>query len=78
MSVYCCDDSVINFNIIPLRLFKKISKYFKDEKMDLIAKEKQWLLCSGDDIVWVVGRRADDRFKVRPGTTTILKITCTL
>lgn len=53
---------------------KKLSKFFKDEKIDVISKEAQWLLCSGDKIVWVVGRRADDRFKVHPITTKVLKI----
>jgi len=52
---------------------KKLSKFFKDEKMDMLTKESQWLLCSGDDIVWVVGRRADERFKVNTTTKTILK-----
>ena len=54
---------------------KRVAKYYKDEKMDIIAKENQWLLCSGDAIVWIVGRRADERFKVRPNTTCTLKIT---
>ena len=54
---------------------KKVSKFFKDEKMDAVAKENQWLLCSGDNIVWIIGRRADDRFKVTPKTKTILKFT---
>lgn len=53
---------------------KKLSKYFKDEKLSLIDKETAWVLCSGDDIVWVVGRRADDRFKVAQNSTQILKI----
>jgi len=53
---------------------KKLSKYFKDEKVDVIAKEKQWLLCSGNDIVWVVGKRADDRYKITNSTKEILKI----
>ena len=56
---------------------KKISKFYKDEKLDLISKEKQWLLCSGDNIVWVIGRRGDDRFKVTPKTKDILKFTLT-
>ena len=54
---------------------KKIAKFFKDEKVDVISKEKQWLLCSGNDIVWVVGRRADERFKVTENTRNILRIT---
>ncbi|MCB0371916.1 MAG: tRNA lysidine(34) synthetase TilS [Muricauda sp.] len=54
---------------------KKLSKFFKDEKVDVLSKEKQWLLCSNDQIVWVVGRRADERFKVGPTTRHILKIT---
>jgi len=53
---------------------KKVSKYFKDEKFSLLDKENTWLLCSGKDIVWVVGYRTDDRFKVVKNTKTILKI----
>ncbi|NAY90812.1 tRNA lysidine(34) synthetase TilS [Muricauda sp. JGD-17] len=54
---------------------KKLSKFFKDEKIDVITKEKQWLLCSENKIVWVVGRRADERFKVDASTQKILKVT---
>ena len=54
---------------------KKLSKYFKDEKFSLLDKENAWLLCSGDDIVWVINKRADDRFKVTESTNNILKIT---
>ena len=53
---------------------KKLSKYFKDEKVDVIAKEKQWLLCSGNEIIWVVGKRADDRYKITNSTKKIVKI----
>lgn len=54
---------------------KKLSKFFKDEKIDILAKREQWLLCSGGQIVWVIGKRADDRFKVIPKTKEILKFT---
>ena len=47
---------------------KKLSKYFKDEKFSLVEKESQWLLCSGEDIVWVIGKRADQRFLAHAGT----------
>ena len=53
---------------------KLLSKYYKDEKYSLIDKSNQWLLCSDNQIVWVVGKRQDDRFKVETNTTNILKI----
>lgn len=53
---------------------KKLSKYFKDEKLSLIDKENVWLLCSNNAVVWVVQRRADNRFKVTETTKQIMRI----
>ncbi|WP_456420416.1 tRNA lysidine(34) synthetase TilS [Lutibacter sp.] len=53
---------------------KKISKFFKDEKLSLIDKDNTWLLCSNNNVVWVIGKRLDERFKVSKSTSTILKI----
>ena len=53
---------------------KKLSKFFKDEKVSLAAKENVWLLESGIDIIWLIGLRADDRYKVTDTTQEILKI----
>ena len=54
---------------------KKLSKYFKDEKISVLEKKNIWLLCTNDnDIVWVIGRRLDDRFKITEKTIEILKI----
>jgi len=53
---------------------KKLSKFFKDEKISILEKEKIWLLCSEEQIVWVIGKRLDDRFKITDTTKNILKI----
>jgi len=53
---------------------KKVSKLFKDEKLSLIAKENTWLLCSDNKIVWIIGIRQDERFKIQTTTKTILQI----
>ena len=53
---------------------QKVAKYFKDHKFSLFEKEAQWILCSGSQIVWLVGHRADERFKVQEHTKQILKI----
>ena len=54
---------------------KKISKFFKDEKLSLLEKEQTKLLISENNIVWVVGKRLDNRYKVTSKTKNILKIT---
>jgi tRNA(Ile)-lysidine synthase len=43
---------------------KKLSNYFTDNKISINSKEKIWVLCSGDDIIWVVGHRTDNRFRI--------------
>jgi tRNA(Ile)-lysidine synthase len=55
---------------------KKLSKFFKDQKYSLLEKEQQWLLCSGGEIVWVVGQRVDARFAATSETQNPLKIVC--
>ncbi|MCZ8090211.1 tRNA lysidine(34) synthetase TilS [Flavobacterium sp.] len=53
---------------------KKLSKFFKDEKYSLLDKSNAWLLCSKDQIVWVIGKRQDERFKTTETTKNILQI----
>ncbi|MHC5201195.1 tRNA lysidine(34) synthetase TilS [Myroides sp. LJL119] len=53
---------------------KKVSKFFKDEKINIFEKKRTWILTSNNQIVWIIGNRMDDRFKVRSTTTNIIKI----
>ena len=53
---------------------KKLQDFFSDEKLSLIEKEKVWLLCSGDNIVWIAGHRIDNRYKVTPLTEQVAEI----
>ncbi len=55
---------------------KKLSDYFNDHKFDRNRKDRTWLLCSGSDIIWIVGERIDDRFKIEKSTKSAL--TCTI
>jgi len=54
---------------------KKLSKFFKDEKFSKPEKENIWLLVDDDDkILYVIGKRIDDRFKITEHTHKYLNI----
>jgi tRNA(Ile)-lysidine synthase len=86
--IACLDADLLDFPLIlrkwkpgdffhPLGMLnsKKLSDFFVDNKFSLHQKENTWLLCSGQEVAWVVGYRIDERFKITKDTSEILKIT---
>ena len=55
---------------------KHLSDFFIDLKLNRFQKENTWLLVSEKEIVWIIGLRIDNRFKVTENTKKILRIEC--
>jgi tRNA(Ile)-lysidine synthase len=53
---------------------KKLSDYFIDRKYSIPEKEKKLVLESGGRIIWIIGDRPDDRFRINPSTKKILML----
>lgn len=62
------------FHPLGMQNSKKISDFYVDNKFSLHQKDNTWLLCSGQVILWIVGYRIDDRFKVQKNTRKILTV----
>lgn len=63
------------FQPFGMRGFKKISDYFKDQKLSKFDKEAVWILESNQQIVCIIGYRMDNRFKITGESKHLLKLT---
>jgi tRNA(Ile)-lysidine synthase len=54
---------------------KLVSDYLTDRKFSLLEKERQWVLCCNEQIVWIIGERTDNRFRVDATTKRVILYT---
>ncbi len=55
---------------------KKVSDYLIDRKVSMAEKTRQFVMISGGEIAWVVGRRTGDDFRLTDNTDKVLRIAC--
>ncbi len=84
-NIACLDLNLLNFPLIlrhwqegdyfqPLGMqgMKKMSDFLIDEKVSIPDKENIWLLAMGQKIVWILGYRIDNKFRITDKTRQIL------
>jgi tRNA(Ile)-lysidine synthase len=88
-NVCCVDASTVTFPLeirplcngdrfhpLGMKGTKLVSDFLTDQHFSLIDKRRQLALCNADgSIVWLVGLRMDDRYKVTDKTISTLTIT---
>ena len=76
-NIACFDADKLEDTFVPFGMKgqKKISDYLTDRKLSLIQKERQYVLCQRDKIIWVIGERTDNRYRIDDKTKRVIIIT---
>jgi tRNA(Ile)-lysidine synthase len=53
---------------------KLLSDFFIDNKLSQSQKENTWVLTSDDEIIWILKKRIDNRFKLNEQTKRVCSI----
>ncbi len=63
-------------SFIPLGMegHKKVSDFLVDEKVSMARKARQFVVLNGSEIVWVVGRRIDQRYRLSDKSENVLRL----
>lgn len=62
------------FHPLDMKNSKKISDFLQEQKVESYSKRKQIVVCNGNEIIWLVSHRIDDKYKINKETEKILKI----
>lgn len=65
----------MRFNPFGMNGSKLVSDYFTDQKIDFGIRQEVPILCDDKGIVWIVGYRMDERFRINEATKKIWKLT---
>ena len=54
---------------------KLLSDLYTDQKLSRMERNKQWLLCHGDEVVWAVGLRTSEQCRLRGDEKKVVIVT---